>query len=153
MNFKLLKKSFSKINRKRSNFLFFFIKKKFIKYILIGFSGFLIQIFLNNLILFSTKLYFEISLLISIFIAANWNFVFFNKIYFKNSQLTGKYFISGLLKYYLTSFLALFLNYILYIIFYNYLNINMFFSQLFGLSIVVILNYLIYKTFIWNSKN
>ena len=153
MNIRLFIKTLKNFNKRKSDFFSIFIENKFTKYILIGFSGFLLQIFLNQFLLFFTKLNFEISLLISIFVASNWNFVFFNKIYFKNRQLRGKNFIFGLLKFYLTSFISLILVYFFSLSFYNFLNINIFLSQLFGLSIVVVLNYLMYTIFIWNSKN
>ena len=153
MNIILFIKTLKNFKKKKSDFFSIFIKNKLTKYILIGFSGFLLQIFLNQFLLFITKLNFEISLLISIFVASNWNFLFLNKIYFKNRQLSGKNFIFGLLKFYFTSFISLMLVYFFSVSFYNYLNINIFLSQLFGLSIVVVFNYLIYTIFIWNSKN
>ena len=128
-------------------------KKHLIRYLIIGFSGFSLQLIINKF--FSTKINFSYnySLLIGILCGTIWNFYFFNIFVFKKNQLKNKYLLSGLLKFLFSNFFSLIINFTIALILFKNFKINAIFSQVFAISCTVILNYFIYSRLIWKTKH
>ena len=140
------------------NLFFKFIRKitnkklsnTFTSYLIIGSSGFILQLFLTALL---TKVIGLINsaLFLSMFIATNWNFYFFNKITFKKNKLIGISFLKGLTKLYLSTFISLVINFIITSTIYRFILDNLIFSQIIGVTLVVMFNYFIAKKIIWKN--
>ena len=126
------------------------INKEILSYLIIGGSGFVIQLCLTKTLIILLKSNY-LALFISIFIAANWNFYFYNSLTFEKKTLKGRDFYNGLIKFYLSSSFALLLNFFITLIFFKYIYENLFISQFFGIFFVFILNFLIAKKIIWKK--
>ena len=128
------------------------IYKRLRSYILIGSSGFIVQLILNSIFINVYSINFKTSLLISIICGASSNYFFFNLITFKDKILTGFKFLIGLLKFYFISSLSLIINYFVSLLLFNIFNFNYFFSQLGGLTLAFVFNYLVLTKIIWGSR-
>ena len=118
------------------------INKEILSYLIIGGSGFVIQLCLTKTLIILLK---------SNYLAANWNFYFYNSLTFEKKTLKGRDFYNGLIKFYLSSSFALLLNFFITLIFYKYIYENLFISQFFGIFFVFIFNFLIAKKIIWKK--
>ena len=134
---------------KKNNWLSF---QRFSSYVLIGTSGFLLQLFINKILLRLNSFDFNKSLLIAIFCGATSNFFFFNLITFKDKRLTGINFFKGLFKFYFISSLSLMINYFSSLFIFNIFTLNVFISQLIGIIFAFIFNYLVLSKIIWSPK-
>tara|TARA_Y200000002_G_scaffold308369_1_gene264622 strand:+ start:2308 stop:2715 length:408 start_codon:yes stop_codon:yes gene_type:complete len=128
-------------------------KENFIRYLIIGFSGFCCQIIINKFLSNNINLDYNYSLLIGILSGSFWNFFFFNIFVFKKNKLKNKYLLKGLLKFLFTNLFSLIINYTIALILFNNLKINDIFSQVVAISCTIIFNYFVYTRLIWKTIN
>ena len=122
---------------------------KIIRYLIIGFSGFCIQVSINILLIKKFSFEFSFALLTGMIFGSIWNFYFYNIFVFKKYRLIGIQLLKGLIKYFFTTFFSLIQNYLIVLILFNFTKINSLISQCVGIIFSIIFNYLIYNKFIW----
>tara|TARA_B100001989_G_C24541411_1_gene467792 strand:+ start:1016 stop:1426 length:411 start_codon:yes stop_codon:yes gene_type:complete len=127
-------------------------KKIFLRYLFVGFSGFCVQILINKILFFNINIDYNLSLFFGILSGSIWNFYFFNIIVFQKNKLKNFQLFNGLVKYFLTTFVSLTVNYTIAFFLFKNFKVNDVLSQICGISCAVFFNYFIYTKLIWKTN-
>ena len=127
------------------------IPRRAISFGFVGAIGVLVQLITNYLLMFFLNLTFERALPISVICAATSNYLINNSLTFRVNRLKNKALFKGLLKFLLVSSLPIIANVGLATSFYKNISTNTIFSQLAGIVVVFIWNYVASSKFVWNN--
>jgi len=127
-----------------------FYNKTFVKFIIVGLSGILVNMMF--LFLFKQVFTFELWLagIMAIELSVISNFIFNNYWTFKNNHEGSMPFT--FIKYHLSVFLGMLINYIILIILTKQFGIVYWFSNLIGIGFGTISNYLFSSQWAWKKK-
>ena len=89
----------------------------------------------------------------SVIVAATSNYLINNSLPFRSKRLKNWPLIKGLLKFLLVASLPVIANVGLATSFYNILDMNAFWSQMAGILVVFIWNYVASSKFVWNTPS
>ena len=127
------------------------IPRRAISFGFVGSIGVLVQLIITYSCIWFFNMEFEKALPFAVILAASSNFIINNMLTFRISRLKNKALIFGLLKFLMVSSLPIIANVGLATSFYNNISSNTLFSQLAGIVLVFIWNYMASSKFVWNS--
>ena len=128
------------------------IPRKAISFGIVGASGVIVQFVVAYTLMFAFKLDFYNALPFAVITAATSNYLINNILTFRNKRLRNKALIIGLIKFLFVSTLPIIANVGLATSFYNNISTNTFFSQLAGIIVVFIWNYVASSRLVWNNQ-
>jgi len=128
------------------------IPRKAISFGFVGATGVIVQFAVAYSLMFIFKLTFYSALPFAVVSAATSNYLINNILTFRNNRLRKKALIVGLIKFLFVSTLPIIANVGLATSFYNNISTNTFFSQLAGIVVVFIWNYVASSRLVWNNQ-
>jgi len=127
------------------------IPRRAISFGLVGASGVIVQLLATQILMILLNLDFEKALPFAVICAATSNYLINNSLTFRVNRLRNFSLLIGLLKFLLVSTLPIIANVGLATTFYNNISTNTFLSQLAGIIVVFIWNYVASSKFVWNN--
>lgn len=127
------------------------VPRKAISFGIVGVSGIFVQFFLCYCLMIFLKFDFRTALPFGVISAASSNYLINNQLTFNRKKLKDRALILGLFKFIFVSTIPIIANVGLATTLYKYLSINTFLSQLAGITIGFIWNYLASSKLVWNS--
>ena len=127
------------------------LSKNFISFCLIGSSGVIVQLTVTYVLVKKIGFDFNYSIPFSVLVAAISNYVFNNIFTFRKNRLKGFSMVKGLIKFLLIISIPSLANILISTYFYELISNNIFWAQIFGITIAVIWNFLISSRFIWKN--
>ena len=129
------------------------IPRRAISFGIVGLSGVLVQLLATLLIRNIFLLSFENALPFAVFTAATSNYLINNALTFRNQRLKNWRLVKGLLKFLIVASLPLIASVGLATGVHNILNMNIFWSQISGILVVFVWNYIASSKFVWNTPS
>ncbi len=129
------------------------LPRRAISFALVGATGVLVQLLSTEILTRSLQLDFVSALPYSVIVAATSNYLINNSLTFRSKRLKNWPLIKGLLKFLLVASLPVIANVGLATSFYNILDMNAFWSQMAGILVVFIWNYVASSKFVWNTPS
>ena len=117
-----------------------------------GISGIFVQLISTEIIISILNLEFTRALPFSVLIAATSNYLN-NALTFRAKRLRNISLIKGLIKFLIVASLPVIANVGLATSFYNSFKVNSFWSQIAGIFVVFIWNYVASSKFVWNNPS
>lgn len=127
------------------------LPRRAISFGLVGLSGVMVQLLVNDLIMRLGGLSFESALPFAAATAASSNYLINNALTFRFQRLKGPALIRGLLKFLLVASLPILANVGLASTYYNFVARDTLLAQLAGIAVVFIWNYAASSRFVWNT--
>ncbi|MBN2422258.1 glycosyltransferase family 2 protein [Candidatus Woesearchaeota archaeon] len=125
--------------------------KKMIKFAIVGFSGVFVNMFFLWFFTESYNLNYMVSSPIAVEISVIWNFLMNNFWTFKSSNTTSN-FLMKLFKFHITAFTGFLINYLILIALTEQFGLYYMFSNLIGIFVAFIWNYLVNVKWTWREK-
>ena len=127
------------------------LPRRAISFAIVGFTGVFVQLSTTVILTDLFKVNFLNALPFSVIIAATSNYIINNALTFRANRLKDWMLVKGLLKFLLVSSLPILANVGLASSVYNILDLNTFWSQIAGVLLVFIWNYVASSRFVWNT--
>lgn len=127
------------------------VPRRAISFGIVGASGVFVQLVVNSLLMYLLNLSFEKALPLAVICAASSNYLINNAFTFRVKRLRNKQLFIGMIKFLLVSSLPIIANVGLATSFYKNISTNTIFSQLAGIVVVFIWNYVASSKLVWNS--
>jgi len=127
------------------------LPRRAISFGLVGLSGVVVQLLVNDLLRKLGKLSFSSALSFAVVAAASSNYLINNALTFRFQRLKGLALMRGLLKFLLVASLPVLANVGLASAYYNFVDRDTLFAQLAGIVVVFVWNYAASSRFVWNT--
>ena len=129
------------------------LPRRAISFGLVGATGIAVQLLATEILTRVAGLDFVSALPFSVIIAATSNYLINNSLTFRSKRLKGWTLLKGLVKFLLVASLPVLANVGLASSFYTVLDLNTFWSQIAGILVVFIWNYVASSKFVWNTPS
>ena len=129
------------------------LPKTVISFGMVGLSGIFVQLVSTEIQIYLFDIEFTRALPFSVLIAATSNYLINNVLTFRSNRLQNYKLIKGLIKFLIVVSLPVIGNIFLAVSFYKAFKLNTFWSQICGIVVIFIWNYIASTKFVWkNSK-
>jgi dolichol-phosphate mannosyltransferase len=133
------------------NFSFRLLPRRAISFGLVGTSGVLVQLVVNQALMVIGGINFEQALPIAVIAAASSNYMINNALTFRFQRLKGTALFKGLLKFLIVASLPVLANVGVASAFHRFVSTDLITAQLAGILVVFIWNYAASSRFVWNT--
>ena len=137
---------------KLHTFSFQLLPHRVISYGLISISGIFVQLLTTNILMRINKFSFDKAIIFSVLVGATSNYFINNALTYRNYRLKGWAILKGWMRFILIVFLPLSINIGISSIFYKVIAENTFWSQIVGILISFIWNYIASSKLVWNTE-
>ncbi len=133
------------------SFCFRALPRRAISFGLVGSTGVIVQLIMTELLTNILQMKFINALPFAVVTAAISNYLINNSLTFRSKRLKGWKLFKGMIKFLIVASLPILANVGLATGLYNGLDVNTFWSQISGIVVVFIWNYVASSKFVWNS--
>jgi len=133
------------------NLSFRLLPRRAISFGLVGTSGVLVQLVVNQTLMAIGGIHFEQALPIAVITAASSNYMINNALTFRFQRLKGTALFKGLLKFLIVASLPVLANVGVASAFHRFVSTDLITAQLAGILVVFIWNYAASSRFVWNT--